>query len=122
MMTELILLGTLTATSYRAVPEQTKPECTDRHHCETAIGENVSELGVAVSQDYLSSGILHYGDCLYIDGVGFRLVNDCLNRRYKKRIDVFVYTKAEEHAFGIRRLKVWIVRSPNKKACLLGAK
>ena len=107
MTIEALLLGTLLATSYRPIAAQTKPSCIDRHRCETANGENVSELGVAVSQDYLDSGILHYGDCLYIDGVGFRLVNDCLNRRYKKRIDVFVYTAQEEKAFGVRRLRVW---------------
>lgn len=110
MIAEMILLGTLTATSYRAVPEQTKPECTSRNHCRTANGENVSELGVAVSQDYLDGGILHYGDCLYVDGVGFRLVNDCLNRRYTKRIDIFVYNYDEEKKFGVRRLKVWVIK------------
>jgi 3D (Asp-Asp-Asp) domain-containing protein len=114
MLIEAILLGTLTATSYRAVPEQTKPECTSRNHCRTANNENVSELGVAVSQDYLDAGTIRYGDCLYIDGVGFRLVNDCLNRRYTKRVDVFVYTRAEEQKFGVRKLKVWLIKASPK--------
>jgi 3D (Asp-Asp-Asp) domain-containing protein len=114
MYIKVLLLGILTATSYRPVPAQTKPTCLDRHHCETANGENVSELGVAVSQDFLNSGVLHYGDCLYIDGVGFRLVNDCLNSRYRKSVDVFVYTRREERQFGVRHLKVWLVKPPNK--------
>ncbi len=114
MIVELLLLGTLTATSYRAVPEQTKPSCTDRSHCETANGDNVSELGVAISQDFLDSGIVHFGDCLYIDGVGFRIVNDCMHRRHKRCVDVFVYTYAEEKKFGTRHLKVWVVRAPVK--------
>lgn len=122
MITELILLGTLTATSYRAVPEQTKATCVNRHACETSIGENVSELGVAVSPDLLHSGRVHYRDCLYISGVGFRIVNDTTNGRLHNAIDVFVYEKAEERAFGVRRLKVWLVSSPQKKACLLGDK
>jgi 3D (Asp-Asp-Asp) domain-containing protein len=109
MIVKLVALGILVATSYRATPLQTKPSCADRHHCETANGENVSELGVAVSQDFLDSGVLHYGDCLYIDGVGFRLVNDCLNRRHKKHIDIFVYTLAEEKRFGVKHLQVWLV-------------
>jgi 3D (Asp-Asp-Asp) domain-containing protein len=112
MPIKCVLLGILVATSYRPVPQQTKPECTSRDHCRTANNENVSELGVAVSQDFLDSGVLHYGDCLYIDGLGFRLVNDCLNRRYKKRIDVFVYEKVEEKRFGVRHLKVWLVKPP----------
>jgi 3D (Asp-Asp-Asp) domain-containing protein len=114
MIIKLIFLGVLTATSYRPVPVQTKPECVDRHHCETATGENVSELGVAISQDFIKDGTIHYGDCLYIDGVGFRLVNDCLNSRYNKSVDVFVYTKREEKLFGIRHLKVWLVEQPQK--------
>jgi 3D (Asp-Asp-Asp) domain-containing protein len=110
MTIKAVLLGILICTSYRPTPAQTKPECTSRDHCRTANNENVNELGVAVSQDYLDSGILHYGDCLYIDGVGFRLVNDCLNRRYKKRIDVFVYSLQEEKAFGVRHLRVWVMQ------------
>ncbi len=115
MLIKLIALGTLVCTSYRAVPEQTKPECTSRNHCRTANNENVSKLGVAVSQDYLDSGLIHYGDCLWIDGVGWRLVNDCLNRRYTHRIDVFVYTYAEEKKFGTRHLKVWLVPRPQNE-------
>jgi 3D (Asp-Asp-Asp) domain-containing protein len=114
MQVHLILLGILTCTSYRPVPEQTKPECTSREHCRTANDDNVSELGVAISQDFLDSGIIHYGDCVYIDGFGYRLVNDCMHRRHKKRVDVFVYTYAEEKKFGVRHLKVWLVQPPSK--------
>ena len=109
MLIEAILLGTLTATSYRAVPAQTKPECTSRDHCRTAIDENVSELGIAVSQDLLASGKVHYRDVLFIDGLGPRIVNDCLNSRIHNSVDVFVYTRAEEKAFGVRHLKVWVL-------------
>jgi 3D (Asp-Asp-Asp) domain-containing protein len=114
MTIESILLGTLLVTSYRAVPAQTKPECTDRHHCETSISENVSELGVAVSPDMLSSGRVHYHDCLYISGVGFRIINDTTNSRLHNTIDVFVYEKAEEKAFGIRHLRVWLIKQSAK--------
>ena len=114
MFIKALFLGILMATSYQPVPSQTKSTCLDRHHCETANGENVSQLGVAVSQDFLNSGTLHYGDCLWIDGVGFRLVNDCLNRRYTKRVDVFVYTHAQEKAFGVRHLKVWLISHSDK--------
>lgn len=114
MIIEAIILGTMTVTSYRAIPAQTKPECTDRHHCETSIGENVSELGIAVSQDLLASGKVHYRDVLLVSGVGPRIVNDCLNSRIHNSVDVFVYTRAEEKAFGVRHLKVWLIRPPSK--------
>jgi 3D (Asp-Asp-Asp) domain-containing protein len=112
MIVKLVLLGTLLATSYRAVPAQTKPECTSRNHCRTATDENVSELGVAISQDFLEDGTIHYGDVVYIDTIGYRIVNDCLNARIRKGVDVFVYTLAEEKKFGVRHLKVWLVERP----------
>jgi 3D (Asp-Asp-Asp) domain-containing protein len=109
MLFKAILIGTMTVTSYRAVPAQTKATCTDRHHCETSIGENVSELGVAISPDLLVSGRVQYRDSLYIPGVGFRIVNDTTASRLHNTIDVFVYEKNEERAFGVRHLKVWLV-------------
>jgi 3D (Asp-Asp-Asp) domain-containing protein len=112
MIIEAILLWTMTITSYRATPAQTKPECKDRHHCETSIGENVSELGVAISPDLLASGRVHYHDCIYISGIGYRIVNDTTNRRLHNHVDVFVYEKVEERAFGVRRLKVWLMPKP----------
>lgn len=107
---EALALGILIATSYRATPAQTKPSCTDRHHCETSVGENVSELGVAVSRDLLASGRVNYGDVLFIQGVGYRIVFDCMAERHRNSIDVFVYEPEEEQKFGVRHLRVWRVR------------
>lgn len=109
-MLKLILLGTLTVTSYRAVPAQTKPECINRHHCETSIGENVSELGVAVSPDLLLSGRISYRQPVYIDGIGWRIVDDVMAAKNNNAIDVFVYTHAEEHAIGVRHTKVYTIQ------------
>lgn len=96
-------------TSYRAIPSQTKSTCLDRHNCETSIGENVSELGAAVSPDLLSSGRVHYRDCLYIPGVGLRIVNDTTNQRLRNTVDVFVYEKVEEQKFGVKHLKIYVI-------------
>jgi 3D (Asp-Asp-Asp) domain-containing protein len=112
MIIEAILLGTMTVTSYRATPAQTKPECKSNHECQTSIGENVSELGVAVSPDLLASGRVHYRDVVYIPGVGYRIVFDTTNRRLRNTVDVFVYEKNEEKRFGVRHLKVWLIQSP----------
>jgi 3D (Asp-Asp-Asp) domain-containing protein len=114
MILEAILIGTMTATSYRATPAQTRPGCRSNSDCVTSIGENVSELGVAVSPDLLASGRLHYHDCIYIDGVGFRLINDTTNRRLRNSVDVFVYSKSEERKFGVRHLKVWVVKASSQ--------
>lgn len=115
MLAQLVLLGTLTVTSYRPVPAQTKPECKDRYDCTTSIGENVSKAGVAVSQDLLASGVVRYGDCLYIPGVGYRIVNDCMHHRLRNSIDILVYTRAEEKAIGVRHLKIYKVEVHEEK-------
>jgi 3D (Asp-Asp-Asp) domain-containing protein len=112
-MIRLILLGTLTITSYRAVPEQTKPECKNRHFCETSIGENVSELGVAVSPDLLLFGKVSYREPIFIEGIGWRIVDDVMAAKNHNAIDVFVYTRAEEHAIGVRYLQVYVARKGN---------
>ena len=104
---KLIAVGLLTVTSYRAVPVQTKPSCKSNSECQTSIGENVSELGCAVSQDLLASGQIHYHDVLYISGLGFRIVNDTMASRIRSSVDVFVYTKKEEKRFGVRHLQVY---------------
>jgi 3D (Asp-Asp-Asp) domain-containing protein len=113
----IMLLGTMTITSYRAVPMQTKPECTSRYHCETSIGENVSELGCAVSQDLLKSGKVHYRDVLYIEGHGYRIVNDTMALKNHNAVDLFVYTKAEEHKIGVQHRKVWLIHVNGEPQC-----
>lgn len=108
-MNELLLIsvfvGNLTLTSYRSVAEQT-----DDSPYWTSIGERVNNHGVAVSQDLLKSGAVRYGDVLYIEGQGFKTVNDCMNGRLKKAVDVWVETYEDEKAVGKRTAKVWLVK------------
>ena len=110
MIVKLVLLGTLQITSYRPIAAQTKPECTSRDHCRTSIDDGITRFGLAVSQDMLKDGRIHYGDAIYIEGYGWKIVNDCMNIRHHNSVDMMVMTKAEERAVGVRHLKVWIVR------------
>lgn len=113
MMIEAILISSFTmVTAYRPVPEQTKPECRGRYGCTTSIGENVSMLGAAVSQDLLASGKVRYRDVLFIPSVGYRIVNDCTNRRLRNTVDVFVYTWDQEKAVTPHRSSVYVIRTP----------
>ena len=109
-MIKLVLLGMLTVTSYRPVPAQTKPECTSRDHCRTSIDDGITKYGVAVSQDMLADGRVHYGDVLYVGGYGWRIVNDCMAARHRNSIDLLVLTKPEERAVGVRHMKVYAVQ------------
>lgn len=107
MLIKLILLGTMTLTSYRPIPEQT-----DDSPTYTSIGDRTTKFGCAVSQDLLKNGLVAYGDILYIPGYGYRVVNDTMNARHKNHVDLLVFTHNEEKAVGVRHLKVFKVTQP----------
>ena len=108
MIAHLIAIA-VTVTSYRPVAEQTKPECTNRFHCTTSIDDGVTKFGVAVSQDLLKSGKVHYGDVLVIPGYGNRVVNDTMAPRHTNAIDLMVLTRDEEKAVGVRKLTIYLM-------------
>lgn len=107
----VLYLSTMAVTSYRSVPSQT-----DDSPNWTSIGEHVNNHGIAVSQDLLkrNGGPIDYGDLLYIDGVGFKFVNDTMNPRMKNHVDVWVASYEEEHGFDKRfrgkAKSVWLVK------------
>lgn len=90
----LIFISYCHVTAYRSVPSQT-----DSSPFITSTGERVSADGCAVSQDLLrvNGGPFEYGQWIYIEGVGWRRINDCTNKRLRKHIDLWVKTRHEEH-------------------------
>lgn len=112
----IVLLGTMTITSYQPVPGQTKPECKDRFHCTTSIDDGITQFGAAVSQDMLRSGTIHYGDALMIEGFGtMRIVNDTMNKRHKRHVDLLVFSYAEEKKVGTQHRRVWVIHPQGEK-------
>lgn len=107
MLIKLALLGVLTVTSYRPIPAQT-----DDSPTWTSIGDRTTRFGCAVSQDLLKSGRVHYGDIIFIQGFGYRVVNDTMNIRHKNHVDLLVLTRDEEKAVGIRHINVYKVAEP----------
>jgi len=90
----LVPVGLMNVTAY-----QPKRKQTDASPWSTSIGERVTIRGCAVSQDMLAEngGPLHYGDLLFIEHVGFRFVNDCMNKRIQHGLDLWVPDHAAEH-------------------------
>lgn len=107
----LILVGVLPVTSYMAEPQQT-----DDTPYRTSINHRVNPFGIAVSQDLMQTGEVCYGDVVYVEGFGPRMVNDVMNKRHRRRVDLFVETKAEERLVGNQRRAVYVMRSP-VRAC-----
>jgi 3D (Asp-Asp-Asp) domain-containing protein len=103
-------LGELIPTAYRSIPSQTKPVGGEW----TASGEHCHVRGCAISQDFLKDKKIQYGDLIYIDGIGFKFVTDCMNKRHKRRCDIWVETALEEHKFELKYkqkpLKVWLIK------------
>lgn len=109
LVLSVIFIGNLQVTAYRSVPEQT-----DDSPYITSTGERVNPNGIAISQDLLKSGAVHYGDTVYIEDVGFKKINDCLNKRHKMHLDIWVSTKERESEvfkkFNKRTTRVWVIR------------
>lgn len=106
-----VLIANATVTSYRSVATQT-----DGSPFTTSIGEHVHPHGVAVSRDLLArwGGPLNYGDTIYVEGYGFKVVNDCTHERLKQHVDLWVATYEEEKAVGVRRGRIWLVKQTFK--------
>jgi 3D (Asp-Asp-Asp) domain-containing protein len=110
---EALLAGEMRVTSYRSVPAQTKP----KGYYWTSSGERCNVHGVAVSQDLLvkNGGFLKFNDVLYIEDLGYFHVNDTMNKRHKKRLDVWLPTYEDEKLFDRkfkrRTLKVWLIKN-----------
>ena len=82
----------MTVTAYTASKDET-----DDTPYETALMEKpVSGWTCAVSHDLMR----FLGDKVYIEGIGVRRVNDLMNERFEKRVDVFVGTKEQARGIG----------------------
>lgn len=125
-----VLIGELTVTSYRSVPNQT--DSTPYH---TSTNVHVEPGGVAVSRDLLCGACrklhrrckhpeyakkIHYGDWLYVEGYGFRFVNDCMSdtssirvkgkikkRFIRNQIDLWVRSYQQEKSVGVKKGNVF---------------
>lgn len=106
----IVFLGTMTVTSYRPIPAQT-----DATPTITSIGDRTTRFGAAVSQDLLETGEIRYGDIIKIEGLGLRVVNDCMNKRHRRSIDLLVLTHADEKRIGVRHSRIWRLRDGNGK-------
>lgn len=105
LMIIVTLVGNLTVTSYRSIPAQT-----DSSPFITSIGERTHKNGVAVSQDLLKTGAVKYGDIIFVEGYGFKVVNDTMNPRIKNHVDMWVETYEQEKAVGVQKLSIYRVR------------
>lgn len=91
----------VTATAYTPC----KSECDDSPFI-TASGKTVRDNIIAVSRDLYK--ILPFGSEVKINNKIY-IVDDLMNRRWKKRIDFFVWSKERARAFGKRKVVMEIL-------------
>lgn len=109
-----LFLGTMQVTSYRSVPNQT-----DDSPYYTSIGEHVNCHGIAVSRDLLKrwGGPLNYGDAVYVEGYGLKIVNDVMGAKSIKALDIWVETANEEKKIGVKHKRVWVLKLDKEIMC-----
>ncbi|MFW6310832.1 MAG: hypothetical protein ACOC1K_01205 [Nanoarchaeota archaeon] len=94
IFTKKYLYVNVTLTAYTSSIDETNED-----NMNTAIMEKpYPGRTVAVSQDL--SYLL--GKTIYIEGIGIRRVNDLMNKRYTKTVDVLVPTKEMAYNFGVK--------------------
>lgn len=89
----------VTVTAYNAEEGQT-----DSDPFITASMRKVREGTIAVSRDLFDQGWV-FGKKVRIEGLGIFEINDLMNKRYKKRVDVFMWDKGQARAFGKQTFK-----------------
>ena len=105
------------ASAYNSVPHQTRPGSSGDI---TAWGDTLVDSipSIAISRDLLDSGLVH-GTMVEIHGYTYKfVVNDKMNRRYKKRIDIhFGKDVKAARRFGVKKVNIcWEV--PDSTAVL----
>jgi phage FluMu protein Com len=85
----------------------------------------VREGTVAVSRDLFWAGWT-FGRRVYIEGHGVFEINDLMNQRYERRVDVFQWSKEKAKAFGAVERRVALLENypqthTDKSKCMEGA-
>ncbi len=110
-----IFVGNMNVTAYQPLIEQT-----DSSPCITANGKPVHMDGIAISRDLHVrwGGDLDFGDALYVQDIGIKIINDVMNSRFRHSVDIFVWTQAEEakiwRKYGKRKMKVWKIETKDE--------
>jgi 3D (Asp-Asp-Asp) domain-containing protein len=95
------------------------PEQNDGDPCISANGENIcAALNLGLKR--CAANFVPFGTQLSIDHYGVCTVTDRMNRRYKDRVDIAMKVTEKNKAlqFGVKKLKVTILRTSDRKSKL----
>ena len=83
-------------TAYSSTPDQT-----DNSPYITASGRKVRPGILAVSRDL--KGILNFGQIVYLEGIGYFVVEDVMHERWTNRVDIWFSSKRAALRFGVKK-------------------
>lgn len=110
----------VTATAYTVAPDETHPD----HPTLTAWGDTLEPgmKAIAVSRDLIDLGLDH-GTEVRIEGLpGTYIVRDKMNRRWRRKIDIFMADKAAAREWGKQAVTIrYWVPTPAEEAANGGA-
>jgi 3D (Asp-Asp-Asp) domain-containing protein len=86
-----------------------RPRETDSTPFTTASNKRVQEGYIAISRDL--EAYLSFGDKVYIKDIGIFEVQDRMNRRWRKRVDLFFFDTKQALKFGKIQKEMWILES-----------
>lgn len=100
-----VLSVPVTVTAYAPLRAQT-----DSTPFTTASNQRVRTGICALSRDLEKHLDLEFGDSVHIAGIGTYEFQDRMNKRWKKRVDIFFWKNKDAKKFGIRKSQIIIGR------------
>lgn len=100
----------VTVTAYNAIKNQT-----DNTPNRTASNKKPKEGFCGVSRDLEELLGLKFGDLIYLDGLDLDVFpvfqfQDRMHKRKKRQVDIYMKSVKEAKEFGIRKVKMYIIR------------
>ena len=94
----------ISVSAYNAIPNQT-----DSTPFIMASGKRVYEGAIALSRDIERDFGLKFGDKIHLLGIGTFVFLDRMHRRWKRRVDLFKWSKKKAIQFG-RQKAIMVIR------------
>jgi len=107
----LLILATAGTVQAQTIRVTATAYCFSRNN-HTASGEHPTEKTIGISRDIKRKYKIKWGQRVWINGVGYRIVNDLMAAKWVNRIDIWLPTIRQCRKFG--RRSTTIILCPDK--------
>lgn len=115
ILTILVALKLMTAVDVTITAYSSSPAETDSTPTITASGHRLSpgDHVIAVSRDLEAAG-LPFGSRVFIPSLGWFTVEDRMNKRWRKRVDVWMERRADAIRFGKKKVTIYVLNNASQ--------